>query len=544
MSIAPRAQRRAPRTNPAPDRAVALTPEQHARARGGPGAAGSHSAARRHRLGQDRGLPARLRRRARARARRDRARAGDRAHAADRRALPGALRRHRRGAALRARRRASATTSGCGCAAARRGSRRPALGRVRARSPTSGWSSSTRSTTPPTSTRATRATTRGTSPPSARAAPAPCSWPAARRRGRRPGTRCRGCRCRTASTRARCRRSRVLDMRGAQHPLHPRRARALVAARKSIVLLNRRGWSNFLTCRSAGRSGSARTATWRSCCTAPSGRSPATTAATASAVPDRCAHAARCRSRATARAPSGSRPSCAPRSIRSSGSTPTRRRQGRGAGVLARFEAAPRGRAARHADGRQGARLPGRRARRRPRRRQTLRFPDFRAEERTFALVAQLAGRAGRGPQGGRVLVQTMAPEAPSIEAAAAPRRRRASSTASSSGGGRCAIRRSRPDPRRRARPTPPSRPRGGRARRRARSRPAPGTRPSPRPCAAVPAARPRAQPGRRQGRRARAAMRATAAAVEAAAPRPRAARGVVLGRRRPAVTVAADSVV
>jgi primosomal protein N' (replication factor Y) len=49
----------------------------------------------------------------------------------------------------------------------------------------------------------------------------------------------------------------------------------------------------------------------------------------------------------------------------------------------------------------------------------TLRFPDFRAEERTFALVAQLAGRAGRGPGGGRVLVQTMAPEAPSIAAAA-----------------------------------------------------------------------------------------------------------------------------
>jgi primosomal protein N' (replication factor Y) (superfamily II helicase) len=45
----------------------------------------------------------------------------------------------------------------------------------------------------------------------------------------------------------------------------------------------------------------------------------------------------------------------------------------------------------------------------------TLRFPDFRAEERTFALIAQLAGRAGRGPRGGRVLVQTTDPEAEAI---------------------------------------------------------------------------------------------------------------------------------
>jgi len=49
----------------------------------------------------------------------------------------------------------------------------------------------------------------------------------------------------------------------------------------------------------------------------------------------------------------------------------------------------------------------------------SLRFPDFRAEERTFALIAQLAGRSGRGPAGGRVLVQTLAPDAPAIEAAA-----------------------------------------------------------------------------------------------------------------------------
>jgi primosomal protein N' (replication factor Y) len=50
---------------------------------------------------------------------------------------------------------------------------------------------------------------------------------------------------------------------------------------------------------------------------------------------------------------------------------------------------------------------------------QTLRFPDFRAEERTFSLVTQLAGRAGRGDRGGRVLVQTIAPEARPIRFAA-----------------------------------------------------------------------------------------------------------------------------
>jgi primosomal protein N' (replication factor Y) len=50
----------------------------------------------------------------------------------------------------------------------------------------------------------------------------------------------------------------------------------------------------------------------------------------------------------------------------------------------------------------------------------TLRFPDFRAAERTFAMVAQLAGRSGRGAAGGEVIVQTLAPTAPSILSAAA----------------------------------------------------------------------------------------------------------------------------
>ncbi|HYT03486.1 MAG TPA: primosomal protein N' [Gemmatimonadales bacterium] len=49
-----------------------------------------------------------------------------------------------------------------------------------------------------------------------------------------------------------------------------------------------------------------------------------------------------------------------------------------------------------------------------------LNLPDFRAAERTFQLVAQVAGRAGRGPKGGRVYVQTRAPGHHAIRAAAA----------------------------------------------------------------------------------------------------------------------------
>ncbi|HPZ84715.1 MAG TPA: primosomal protein N', partial [Thermogutta sp.] len=47
-----------------------------------------------------------------------------------------------------------------------------------------------------------------------------------------------------------------------------------------------------------------------------------------------------------------------------------------------------------------------------------LHFPDFRASERTFQLVTQVAGRTGRGPHGGQVLVQTFTPEHPAIQAA------------------------------------------------------------------------------------------------------------------------------
>ena len=48
-----------------------------------------------------------------------------------------------------------------------------------------------------------------------------------------------------------------------------------------------------------------------------------------------------------------------------------------------------------------------------------LNFPDFRSSERTFQLLCQVAGRAGRGIKAGKVIIQTYSPDNYTIQAAA-----------------------------------------------------------------------------------------------------------------------------
>jgi primosomal protein N' (replication factor Y) (superfamily II helicase) len=235
----------------------------------------------------------------------------------------------------------------------------------------------------------------------------------------------------------------VLDMRGSHHPLHPETRNALTDLRhcggKAIVLVNRRGWSNFLSCRACGR-------VWMcpECDVAlvlhrarfaPGDHAPQGGPRSLIAchhcghrepVPDRCP---RCASTAVARHGAGTeRVEHELREALGDDAFPVYRldaeasaRKDALARTLARFEAAPAGvlvgtqmvaKGHDFAGVSLGVVLDAD---------QTLRFPDFRAEERTFALITQLAGRAGRGSDSGRgsnsgrVLVQTLAPSARSI---------------------------------------------------------------------------------------------------------------------------------
>jgi primosomal protein N' (replication factor Y) len=212
----------------------------------------------------------------------------------------------------------------------------------------------------------------------------------------------------------------VLDMRGTHRPLHPDTHRALVDSTKSIVLLNRRGWSNFVCCRQCGKVWSCPNCDVSLVLHRAAGRIGCHHCGHAEPAPGRCDA---CGSTAVGRhgagterleaelaetlgvpvfrldADTGAARDAVPRLIAAFRAAPT--------GLLLGTQIVAKGHD--FPDVTLGVVIDAD---------QTLRFPDFRAEERTFALVAQLAGRAGRGADG-RVIVQTLSPDASSINYAA-----------------------------------------------------------------------------------------------------------------------------
>jgi primosomal protein N' (replication factor Y) len=221
----------------------------------------------------------------------------------------------------------------------------------------------------------------------------------------------------------------ILDMRGLHNPLHPDTRLALADCRrdggKAIVLLNRRGWSNFLSCGSCGR-------VWM----CPNCEVALVLHRAGDYVAcHHCGHRERvpsicpdCGSVSVARHGAGTE-RLEHELVTALGSLdfPVLRLDADAAGIdaraaiLERFHAAASGlligtqmvaKGHDFADVGLGVVVDAD---------QTLRFPDFRSEERTFALITQLAGRTGRGASGGasgRVLVQTMEPAARPIELA------------------------------------------------------------------------------------------------------------------------------
>jgi primosomal protein N' (replication factor Y) len=217
----------------------------------------------------------------------------------------------------------------------------------------------------------------------------------------------------------------VLDMRDHAPGLHPLTAEALADVRaansKAIVLLNRRGWSNFLTCRSCGRVWSCPQCDVALVLHRAEDRVACHHCGHSEPAPRRC----ECGSTSVARHGAGTeRVQHDLTRTLDDGEFPVFRLDADTAGeangpsgvgeLLARFQEAPAGvligtqmvaKGHDFPDVTLGVVLDAD---------ATLRFPDFRAEERTFALVTQLAGRVGRGNEG-RVLVQTIAPDARSI---------------------------------------------------------------------------------------------------------------------------------
>ena len=219
---------------------------------------------------------------------------------------------------------------------------------------------------------------------------------------------------------------KLLDMNGERGALHPLTSSALAAVasrgEKAIVLLNRRGWSNFLSCQDCGH-------TWicPNCdvtlvlhmaraemrCHHCGHREP---------VPETCPE---CQSVSISRHGTGTERLQsdlaaaigqnaeifrldADTAARRGVATVLREFESANSGILVGTQMVAKGHD--FPDVTLGVVIDAD---------STLNFPDFRAEERTFALVAQLAGRSGRGGADGRVLVQTRSPETRALRFAA-----------------------------------------------------------------------------------------------------------------------------
>jgi primosomal protein N' (replication factor Y) len=221
----------------------------------------------------------------------------------------------------------------------------------------------------------------------------------------------------------------VLDMREADPrsgPLHVATWGALedvrAAGAKAIVMINRRGFAPWLTCRSCGHHWGCPNCDVSLIVHRESGRLVCHHCAHAEPQPRACPH---CASTTLSRAGAGTErieallaERLAPMPVLRLDSD-TAAERGAHAHILARFGEAPSAVLVGTQMVAKGHDFPEVTLSAILDADATLRFPEFRAEERTFAMVAQLAGRSGRGEAGGEVIVQTLAPEASSIEHAA-----------------------------------------------------------------------------------------------------------------------------
>jgi primosomal protein N' (replication factor Y) len=220
----------------------------------------------------------------------------------------------------------------------------------------------------------------------------------------------------------------LVDMRGrrgAAGPLHPRTRAALATLReeggKAIVMLNRRGFSPYLACRECGHTLGCPSCDVSLVLHRAEARLACHHCGHSEPEPDSCPE---CGSLALARHGIGTERL---ESLLASELDPlpvfrldSDAAAGRHAEILRRFGEAPGGALVGTQMVAKGHDFPDVTLSVLLDADATLRFPDFRAEERAFSQIAQLAGRSGRGEAGGRVIVQTLAPEAEAIRRAAA----------------------------------------------------------------------------------------------------------------------------